>query len=94
MKIASTKTIKVISRTLEITKRPKERNIGTRNVCITQKEKNEIQLTDTVILKVLDECNNLVAEAKYTGKEFHQGLVERTKRLKYGEQVKFLTLGY
>jgi len=94
MKVKSTKTIKVLSRTLEITKTPKERNINTRNVSISEAEKNEVNVNDTVHLRVCDVGGNLVAEATYTGKQFHSQLVARQKQTKYGSVINFYTLGY
>jgi hypothetical protein len=94
MKIASTKTVRVLSTTYLLEKRPKERNIKRRNVCITQEEKNTVKLVDRVVLRVYDEGDNLVGEYNYTGLAFHSHLMERTKKTKNGHEIKFLTLGY
>ena len=94
MKATSTKTIRVLSTTYLLEKRPKERNRDRRNVCVTPEEKNTVKLVDNVVLRVYDEGDNLVGEYRYTGKEFHSNLMERTKRTKNGHEIRFTTLGY
>ncbi len=96
MKTVQTKSIKVVSRTLEITKRPKQKNLAGRKVSISFKERDAIQENDTVLLKVYNPEEELIAEKTYTAKQFKRSLVEMEKRVGYAghTRIRFFTLEY
>jgi len=85
--------MKVLSRIIELTKRPKTRNLKTRNVSISLQEKNAISINDLVVLKVFDTDNNLTANTTYSGKDFHKLLVMKIKHIR-GFRIQFYILGY
>ena len=94
MKTESVKSIKVLSRTLELTKRVMPKNVNKRNVSINETEKSAVSIYDTVNLKVFDSEKNLIGSCTYTGAQFHSQLVQKEKRTKYGYIIKFYTLRY
>jgi hypothetical protein len=96
MKAISKKTItvKVESTTWELLKSPKERNLNARNVSVSRAEKATVGPHDTVNLEVQDAGGNVVAQATYTGKSFHDGCKQRSKRTYSGELENYYILGY
>lgn len=96
MRTIETKSIKVVSRTLEITKRPKQKNLAGRKVSISHKERDAVQDNDTVLLKVYSPEKELIAEKTYTAKQFKRNLVEVEKRVGYAGyvKIKFFLLKY
>ena len=96
MQTVGTKSIKVVSRTLEITKRPKEKNLAGRKVSISFKERDQVQENDTVLLKVYNPKDELIAEKTFTAKQFKRSLVEMEKRVGYAgfTRIRFFVLEY
>lgn len=91
MKILSTKTI--VSRTIELTKHVKTKNISRRNVSISGTEKCAIGIHDVIYLTVFDSDENVIGAATYTGHQFHERLVGREK-WSWGKIINFYTLPY
>ena len=83
-----------VTRQFEMTKTVKNKNLYTSNVSVTETEKNTIQLTDMVTLKVNDEDGDLVGGATYTGKQFQSFLSPREKKTKSGRKIHFYVLPY
>jgi hypothetical protein len=85
--------MRVISRTLELVKRPKAKNLPQRRVSISPSEADEVYEEDILILKVMNGKEE-VATRVYTGAEFHLMLHGRVKVSKSGDKIHYFTLSY
>lgn len=72
---------KIISRTIELTYKVKDRNTNTRNVSVPTYDAEDIEPSDKIIVKAISYSDgSLLGSAEYTGSEFHNNLVARTKK--------------
>lgn len=79
-----------VTNLVELTKKPKPKNLLKGNVCITKEEIAAVTPGSTVLLKVYDSSNNLVATSIFTDQQFHNGL---TPWKKVNSQGRVLSTG-
>lgn len=86
--------IKVVARTLEVTKTVKRFNIHTSNFSVSQSDLDFVQDTDTVNVKVFDESETQIGSATFTSSQWHGATKREKKMKKSGRKVTFWTLPY